>query len=128
MTMKSLPAGLLASVVVAATGCSGSGVHAAVGGSASCAYIATFRGHTYSGVTVHVAPVAGRRLGAAQFPPCDDTGGSLPAGPGERMAVAKLPGVPSSVALVVLGQDHVLLVRDPKRLPAEVQRLMRAPV
>ena len=96
MTMKSLPAGLLASVVVAATGCSSSGVHAAVGGSASCAYIATFRGHTYSGVTVHVAPVAGRRLGAAQFPPCDDTGGSLPAGPGERVAVATVIDVKRS--------------------------------
>jgi Family of unknown function (DUF6281) len=128
MTMKPLLTALLASFVVAAAACGGGGAREAVGGSASCAYVATFRGHTYSGVTVHVAPVAGRRLGAAQFPPCDDTGGSLPAAPAERVAVAELPGVPSSVALVVVGQDDVLLVRDPKRLTAEIRRLMRAPV
>ncbi len=126
MTMKPLLAGLLAAFAVAAAGCSG-GAAETVGGSGDCAYIVTFNGHRYWGVTVQVAPVPGRRLGAAKFPPCDDTGGSLPAGPSERVPVAELPGVASSVALVVLGQDDVLLVRDPKRPPAEVRRLMQAP-
>ena len=127
MRMKPLLAALLAAFAVAAAGCAGGGAHAAAGGSGDCAYMATFKGHTYSGVSVQVAPVPGRRLGAAHLPPCDDTGGSLPAGPGERLPVAELPGVSSSVALVVLGRDDLLLVRHPKRPPAEVARLMRAP-
>ncbi len=126
MTIKPLRTALLASIAAVAAGCGGSTAHEAVGGSGDCAYIATFHGHTYSGITIRVAPVPGRRLGAAQFPPCDDTGGSLPAGPRQRVPVAEFPGVPSSVALVVLGQNHVLLVRDPHRLPAEVRRLMHS--
>jgi hypothetical protein len=31
------------------------------------------------------------------------------------------------VALVVLGQDHVLLVRDPHRLPDKIRRLVHPP-
>ena len=126
MTMKPLAALLLASFAVAAAGCGG-GARTAVGGSADCAYIATFHGHSYSGVAVAIAPVPGRRLGAAHLPPCDDTGGAIPPGPGERLPVAELRGVPSSVALVVLGHDDLVLVRDPKRLPKEVRRLMHAP-
>jgi hypothetical protein len=127
MMTKPLLVALLASFAVAAAGCAGGGAHAAAGGSGDCAYIATFKGHTYSGVAIQVAPVAGRRLGAAQLPPCDDTGGSLPAGPGERLRVAELTGVPSSAALVILGKDDLLLVLHPKQPPAEVRRLMRAP-
>lgn len=126
MTMKRFAALLLASFALAAAGCGG-GARAVVGGSADCAYIATFQGRSYSGVAVEIAPVPGRRLGAAHLPPCDDTGGAIPPGPGERLPVAELPGVPGSVALVVLGQDDLVLVRDPKRLPDEVRRLMHAP-
>ena len=126
MTMKPLAALLLAVFAVAAAGCGG-GARAAVGGSADCAYVATFHGHSYSGVAVAIAPVPGRRVGAAHLPPCDDTGGVIPPGPGERLPVAELPGVPSSVALVVLGQDDLVLVRDPKRLPDAVRRLVHAP-
>jgi Family of unknown function (DUF6281) len=127
MRMKPLLPALVAAFAVAAAGCGSSHTHIVGGGSRDCAYIATFNGHTYSGVAVQVTPIPGRRLGAATVAPCDDTGGSLPAGPGERVPVAELPGVPSSVALVVLGQDDGVLVRDPKRPPAEVRRLMRAP-
>ena len=127
MTMRPLLTALLASFAVAAAGCGGTSAHEAVGGSGDCAYIAMFHGHTYSGVAIRVAPVPGRRLGAAQFPPCDDTGRSLPTEPRRRVPVAELPGVPSSVALVVLGQDHVLLVRDPHRLPDTIRRLVHPP-
>ena len=127
MTMKPLLTALLASVAAVAAGCGGSSAHEADGASGDCAYVATFRGHTYSGVTTRVAPVPGRRLGAAQFPPCGDTGGSLPTEPRQHVPVAELPGVPSSVALVVLGQDHMLLVRDPHRLPDKIRRLVHPP-
>jgi hypothetical protein len=127
MMMKPLLAALLASVAVAATGCGGGGGREAAGGSATCAFIPSFHGHRYSGVRVNVAPVAGRRLGVAHTPPCDDTGGSLPATSGERLPVAELPGVSTSVALVVLGMDDTLLVRDANRLPEEIRRLMRVP-
>jgi Family of unknown function (DUF6281) len=125
MTMKPLVTALLVSL--AAAGCAGSAEHAAVAGSGSCAFVATFHGHRYFGMSVRVAPVAGRSLGAARMPPCDDTGGSLPAPPGERLRVAELPGVPSSVALVVVGMDDTLLVRNRKRVPDEVRRLLRSP-
>jgi hypothetical protein len=127
MMIKPLAAALLASFAVAAAGCGGGGARAAVGGSGDCAYIATFQGRSYTGVSVRIAPVPGKPLGAAHLPPCDDTGGALAPGPGERVPVAELPGVPSSVALVVLSQDDLVLVRDPKRLPDEVRRLLRAP-
>lgn len=125
MTTKPLVAVLLASL--AAAGCAGGGGHAAVGGAGACAFVATFHGHRYTGLAVQVAPVAGRRLGAAHTPPCNDTGGSLPTDPGQRLPVAELPGVPSSVALVVVGMDDTLLVRHPKRLPDQVRRLLHAP-
>jgi Family of unknown function (DUF6281) len=130
MTMKPLLTALLASFAVAAAGCGGGGAREAVGGSGTCAFVASFHGHRYFGLLVHVAPAAGRRLGTAQMPPCDDTGGALPAAPGERLRVAELPGVPSSVALVVLGFDDTLLVRDtrhPDHLPNEVTRLLHPP-
>jgi hypothetical protein len=118
---------LLLTAVLAATGCSASHVGIQAGGSASCAYLVRFHGHTYLGTSVKVTPVPGRMLGKAVMPPCDDTGGQLPAEGGGAIRVAELPGVPSSVAIVPVGQNHLVLVREGRdRLPPELRRLMRA--
>jgi hypothetical protein len=114
--------------VVAATGCAGSRASVQVGGAGSCAYLVKFRGETYAGTGVRVSPVPGRMLGSAVMPPCDDTGGQLPAAGGGRIRVAELPGVPPSVAVVPVGRDDTVFVRaDRTTLPPEVKRLMHAP-
>ena len=114
--------------LVAATGCSGSRADVQVGGAGSCAYLVKFRGETYVGMGVKVSPVSGRVLGKAVMPPCDDTGGQLPASGGERIRVAELPGVSPSVAIVPVGQNDTVLVRaDRTKLPPEVMRLTRTP-
>lgn len=67
-------------------------------------------------------------LGKAVIPPCDDTGGQLPASRAERIRVAELPGVPPSVAIVPLGQNDTVFIRaDRTKLPTEVMRLTRTP-
>jgi Family of unknown function (DUF6281) len=124
---RTLPLIVLATVV-AATACSGSksGVH--VGGSGTCAYLVTFHGVTYAGTSVRVSPVPGRVLGKAVIPPCDDTGGQLPATRAQRIGVAELQGVSPSVAIVPLGQNDTVFVRaDRSTLPPEVKRLTRTP-
>jgi hypothetical protein len=118
---------LLLTAALAATGCAAThtGVH--VGASASCAYLVRFHGAIYLGTPVKVSPVPGRTLGKAVMPPCDDTGGQLPAEGGGPIRVAELPGVSPSVAIVPVGQKNLVLVRKGHgRLPPELRRLVRA--
>lgn len=118
---------LLLTAVLAATGCSASHVGMRAGGSASCAYLVRFHGAIYLGTSVKVSPAPGRTLGKAFMPPCDDTGGQLPAAGGGPIRVAELPGVPPSIAIVPIGQKNLVLVRKGHgRLPAELRRLVRA--
>jgi len=118
---------LLLTVVVAASGCAATHTSVHVGGSASCAYLVRFHGATYLGASVKVSPVPGRVLGKAFMPPCNDTGGQLPAEGGGPIRVAELPGVPPSVAIVPVGQDNLVLVRTGHgRLPPELRQLLRA--
>src|SRR5439155_11147317 len=95
-------------VALAATGCSDRSTSAA--GSGSCAFVAHFRGQTYDGTTVEVAPVVGRTVGIARVPGCSDTGTGSPKAP-ERLRVAQVAGVSTTVALAVVGQEHTILVR-----------------
>ena len=119
---------LLLTALAAATGCAASHTGIQAGGSASCADIVHFRGKTYSGTSVKVSPVPGRRLGTAVMPPCDDTGGQLPAEGGGPIRVAELPGVSPEVAFVPLGRNDVVYIRsERKHLPPGVMRLTRAP-
>ena len=125
--MRAFPS-LLLTALVAATGCAASHTSVQAGGSASCAYLVKFRGDTYAGTIVKVSPVPGRMLGKAIMPPCDDTGGQLPAEGGGPIRVAELPGVPPSIAVVPVGHDDTVFVRaDRTDLPPKLKRLMRAP-
>ena len=122
------PLPILLIALAAATGCAATHTGVQVGGSASCAYLVRFHGAIYLGTSVKVSPVPGRTLGKAFMPPCDDTGGQLPAEGGGPIRVAELPGVPPSVAIVPVGQKNLVLVRKGhERLPPELRRLMRAP-
>lgn len=114
--------------LAAATGCSGSNTSVQAGGSASCADLVRFHGKTYMGTAVRVSPVPGRALGKAFMPPCDDTGGQLPAEGGGPIRVAELPGVSPDVAVVPLGRNDIVYLRaDRTALPPEVKRLTRTP-
>jgi hypothetical protein len=85
-----------------------------------------FHGRDYEGVSVAVAPEAGRDLGDGVSPPCNDSG-ATPGAPG-RVPLAELAGVSTKDAVLVRGRDDVVMVRrglDP--IPPEVRRLMSAP-
>jgi hypothetical protein len=125
---RTLPALIAVTALAAGTGCAASHTSVQVGGSASCADLVHFHGKTYMGTSVRVSPVPGRRLGTAVMPPCDDTGGQLPAEGGGPIRVAELPGVSPEVAFVPLGRNDVVYIRSGrKHLPPGVMRLTRAP-
>jgi hypothetical protein len=126
---RTLRALLAVASLAAATGCAASHTGIQAGGSASCADIVHFHGKTYSGTAVKVSPVPGRRLGTAVMPPCDDTGGQLPAAGGGPIRVAELPGVSPEIAFVPLDRNDVVYIRSNRtHLPPGVMRLTRAPV
>jgi hypothetical protein len=62
------------------------------------------------------------------MPPCDDTGGRLPAESDGPIRVAELPGVSPEVALVPLGRNDTVYIRAGRSaLPPGVMRLTRTP-
>jgi hypothetical protein len=78
--------------------------------SASCAAVVVYQGQTYWGRGGVVRdPATTGRLVKADVPPCDDTGGQLPADPAARVDVAELAGVPLTTGF--LFHDTVYLRR-----------------
>ena len=99
------------------------------GVAASCALAVQYEGHTYLATGVEVAPRQGKSLVGGTFPPCDDTGGAKDPAPAEEVQIAELEGVDPSVAILLVGRDDVVLVRDgvdTDALPPEVTRLLQA--
>lgn len=94
------------------------------GGDASCALLIRYRGAVYEGTGVGVAPPAGRPLGEAVLPGCDDGGG---ASADEEVEVAELQGVSPDVALVWPGYEDVVFIRRGATLPQAVEDLLRPP-
>ena len=118
-----MPCALLCAVLAAPAGCSDAGGTAPEG---QCALTAEFRGRSYSGMSVEVAPPEGEPLGTAVVPPCNDTNGADEAA--EEIEVARLPGASPSRALVWHGRRDVVLLRDALGpVPRAVTRLFRAP-
>jgi hypothetical protein len=63
------------------------------------------------------------------MPPCEDTGGQLPAEGGGQIRIAELRGISPELAFVPLDRNDVIYVRaDRGSLPAKLKRLMRPPV
>jgi hypothetical protein len=130
------PTGVVASLLLAFTlaGCGSEGERASAEGGrasveASCVLLVRYEGHAYVATGVEVAPPEGKSLGRATFPPCDDTGEANEAESAEEVEIAELEGVAPSVAIVLVGRDDVVLVRDDvdgEALPPEVTRLLRA--
>jgi Family of unknown function (DUF6281) len=113
--------GLAVGIAIATAILTRGGPTSGVSGSGSCAFIAHYRGATYNGVSVQVAPELGRRLGTASLPSCEG-GGS------QTLAVAAMKGVSPAVALVWVGTNDTLLVRKGVRhLPSAVTRLLHTP-
>jgi Family of unknown function (DUF6281) len=121
-----LVAGLGASVY--AIGRSGSTHQEGPAAQSECGYVVTFQGRGYTNLVVAVAPPEGVRLGeATQRGGCSDTGQSSPPHT-STFAVASFPGLPSSVALVIPGNDEFVLVRKGLgQLPPAVSALIHAP-
>jgi uncharacterized protein DUF6281 len=109
---------LAVAVLATFTGCDGGGV---VGGVGSCVTEVRYQGNKYEGIGVRVAPPEGERIGPALLPGCN------PEEPDEQIAVARLPGVSPKEALVWVGRDDIVLVRDGTDPPPEVVRLLDGP-
>jgi hypothetical protein len=91
-------------------------------GSGGCALRVQFRGTIYSGRTVEIVPERGPRVGSAVIPDCGPGGGP------QTIQVARLRGVSPNVALVWVGSNDTILVRNgANRLPTAVTRLFTAP-
>jgi hypothetical protein len=91
-------------------------------GEASCALTVSYTGHTYLATGVEIAPPQGEVLGKGTLPGCGDSRS-------EQIEVAEIPGVSPSVALVFVGRNDVVLVRDDvdgEALPSEISHLLRA--
>ncbi|MEU9555298.1 DUF6281 family protein [Streptomyces fumanus] len=93
---------------------------------ASCAFRVEYDGRMYSDVT-HVEFEAGRRLGPAVLPGCDDAPGDGHASPDSTVAYA-IEGVDPRVAIAVddAPEDVLFVVQSLKGdLPSEVKKLVK---
>ncbi|MER5749133.1 DUF6281 family protein [Streptomyces sp. NPDC002088] len=121
-----LHSGMIMVGVALTTACSAQGGGGEAGGS-SCVIAATYGGRTYTQVA-NVDFTAGKALGPAEFPPCDDTGhnGDV-AGPEPTTAYA-VDGLNPRIAIAVrYPSDEVMLlaVQPSGSLPPEVKALTR---
>lgn len=95
--------------------------------SASCSFVAEFRGGDYEPVGVKKAPPEGEPLGTAILPACDgpDDGDDEPQD--EKIEVARLEGVSPEQAILWQGHFDQVLVREGASLPPEVAVLLKPP-
>lgn len=107
-------------ITVAATlaGCAGGGI---VESRTSCALVIRYQGENYEETGVQVAPPEGERIGSAVLPGCGAEE------PDEQIPVARLPGVSPKVALVWVGSNDTVFVREGTDLPPEVAQSLDAP-
>jgi hypothetical protein len=93
----------------------------------SCAYLVHYQDRTYQDVA-NVEFTAGKELGSATLPPCDDTGGQKDAEQaGETTTAYKVDGISPDVAVAVgdSPDDTVLVAAySGSELPPEVQKLI----
>jgi hypothetical protein len=115
---------LAIAVVAILAGCSSEtegGAGAGAVGEASCALVVRYQGENYEGTGVEVAPLEGKRIGSAVLPGCEADE------PDEQIRVARLPGVSPEVALVWVGNNDTVLVREGTDLPPEIAQSFEAP-
>ncbi|MEA2508162.1 MAG: hypothetical protein QOG21_244 [Actinomycetota bacterium] len=118
---------LIAIMLLGSAGCGIASPKGGVTGDAACAMIVHYHHRSYLGTTVHVVPPQGDRAGLGVVPGCNDTGQQHPAD--EKIPVARLRGVLPNVALLMPGQNDVVLVRRGiHRLPPEIRALLHAPI
>ena len=110
---------LAIALVATLTGCSSE--EGGVQGAGSCSLVVRYQGENYEGTGVQVAPPEGERIGSAVIAGCD------PGEPDEQIAVARLPGVSPDLALVWIGRNDIVLVREGKDLPSATTQSLDAP-
>ena len=109
----------------ALVGCASGGTGGGTG-SAQCAAVLEYDGHTYWGVGgVKRDPATTGRRVEAVMPGCDDSGGQEPAEPDERVEVGELADVPLGTAVLWNGSVYV---RDGRELPNAARVWFRAPL
>jgi hypothetical protein len=107
----------------------GAGDGAAGGGPlAACIFAVEFRGATYAGLAVRVAPEEGEPVGTGTVPPCADTATDAPEA-AEEVELVAIAGVSPDVAVAFPGRTDVVLVREGLEgsLPPELASLLEAP-
>lgn len=94
-------------------------------GSASCAAVIVYDGHTYlgSGDIKRDPEVTGRSMPAV-LPGCDDSGGQSEAEKDQSVRVEELADVPADTAVFFHGSIYI---RDGRDLPKQTQSWFRAP-
>ena len=103
-------------------------VSSSSGGSSSavCALAVEFRGATYFGQSVSIAPEAGEIVGEAGLPACNDTNGASEED--EVVEVASFPGLSPDIALVWPGRGDIVFIREgTEPLPPQIARLSSPP-
>jgi hypothetical protein len=97
-------------------------------GDAACAAVLEFRGHTYTGSGVRVAPIPAQPLGEGVIPTCRDQP-DQPADPAFTVEVRAIDGIAPEIALTAPGHGE-LYIRDDvdlERRPPALMRLLRTP-
>ncbi len=116
----------IAALLALGTGCSGASPGVDGGAAGACAMLVRFQGVTYRGAGAGVLPVAGEPVGTGVVPPCSDHSSASPAGVG-HVRLARIPGVPPSVALVSPAYADAILVRDGSHPGHSLDRYLHAP-
>ncbi|MFY4722975.1 DUF6281 family protein [Streptomyces sp. LaBMicrA B280] len=113
-------AAMLMSAVACASGAGSDGGE----GAASCAYRVQYEDRTYRDVA-NVKFVAGKELGTATVPPCDDTGDRT--GKGDTETAYEVDGISPAVAIAVGGtarEAKFVAAYSGNELPPEIQKLI----
>ncbi|HEY8981118.1 MAG TPA: DUF6281 family protein [Streptomyces sp.] len=116
---------LVVPVMVSAVACTASSDNDE--GAASCAYQVLYQGRTYQGVA-NVKFIAGKELGNATIPPCNDTGGQDKSDDTETQETAyTVNGISPEVAIAVgdtPNEAKLVAAYSGKELPAEIKKLI----
>ncbi|MEU0688364.1 DUF6281 family protein [Streptomyces uncialis] len=96
----------------------------------SCAYRVLYQDRTYRDVA-NVEFTAGKMLGSATVPPCEDTGDQDKAGePGKATTAYAVDGIHPDVAVAVgdsPGDATLVAAYSGDKLPPEIQKLVDGP-
>lgn len=124
---RTTPLPLMAAMMMLAVACTPESSSDGDGRAESCAYRVLYQDRTYRDVA-NVEFTAGKKLGSATVPPCEDTGDQDRAGePGEATTAYAVDGISPDVAVAVgdsPGDATFVAAYSGDKLPPEIQKLI----